>query len=71
MAISISVRLGRRLKELRQKRGWNQAYLAELSGIGRAHISQLENGAIEARLGTLEALATCFEMTVADLLKGV
>lgn len=71
MAISISVRLGRRLKELRQKRGWNQAYLAELSGIGRAHISQLENGAIEARLGTLEALAICFEMTVADLLKGV
>lgn len=71
MAISISVRLGRRLKELRESRGWNQAYLAELSGIGRAHISQLENGAVEARLGTLEALATCFEMTVSELLKSV
>ena len=42
-----------------------------LSGIGRAHISQLENGRREAGLRILETLASTFEITVAQLLEGV
>ena len=71
MANDISVRLGRRLQGLRNKRGWTQAYLAEVSGIGRSHISELENGRREAGLRALEMLATSFEMKVSDLLKDV
>lgn len=57
--------------ELRTQKGWTQAYLAEISGLGRLHISELENGRREAGLRALEMLATSFDLTVAELLKGV
>ncbi len=71
MANDICVKFGRRLRELREERGWNQEYLAEISGIGRTHISQLENGRREAGLRMLETLAGAFKLAVADLLQGV
>jgi transcriptional regulator with XRE-family HTH domain len=71
VANDILVRLGRRLRELRSKRGWTQAYLAEVSGLGRSHISELENGRREAGLKALEMLATSFNLSVSELLKGV
>ena len=71
MANDIYVRFGRRLRELREDRGWSQDYLAQMSGIGRTHISQLENGRREAGLRILETLAGVFEVAAAELLKGV
>ena len=71
MANDICVKFGRRLRELREERGWSQDYLAEVSGIGRTHISQLENGRREAGLRMLETFAGVFELTAGDLLKGV
>lgn len=71
MANDISVRLGRRLRELRTAKGWSQPYLAELSGLGRIYISQLENGRKQASIGTIEVLAISFKMTVSEFLKGV
>ncbi len=71
MANDICVKFGRRLRELREARGWKQEYLAEISGIGRSHISELENGRREAGLRILETLAATFELTAAELLEGV
>jgi transcriptional regulator with XRE-family HTH domain len=71
VANDICVRLGRRLRKLRSDRGWSQAYLAEISGIGRVHISELENGRREAGLRVLEMLSVSFDVTVSELLKGV
>jgi transcriptional regulator with XRE-family HTH domain len=65
------VRFGRRLRKLRADRGWSQAYLAEVSGIGRSHISELENGRREAGLRVLEMLAVSFDLTTSELLKTV
>jgi len=71
VANDICVRFGRRLRKLRADRGWSQAYLAELSGVGRSHISELENGRREAGLRVLEMLAGSFELTTSELLKSV
>jgi transcriptional regulator with XRE-family HTH domain len=71
VAIDISVRLGRRIRELRTKRGWNQAYLAEISGLGKIFISQLENGRKVASIATVETLATSFEMSISEFTKGL
>jgi transcriptional regulator with XRE-family HTH domain len=59
------------LRALRTKRGWHQTYLAELSGINRSHISEIENGKRDIHISLVEMLATSFEMSVADFLKGI
>ena len=71
MAIDICVRLGRRIRLLREKQGWTQQKLADMTGIGRVHVSELENGKREAGLRMLEKLAATFEMTVSDILKEI
>jgi len=70
MAISFPIRLGRRLSELREKRGLSQTQLADMADIGRAHLSQIENGAVAARIDTLYAIAQALELKLEELLKG-
>jgi transcriptional regulator with XRE-family HTH domain len=70
MAISFPVRLGRRLSNLREKHGLSQTQLADLAGIGRAHLSQIENGAVAARIDTLYALAQALDLKLEELFKG-
>ena len=71
MAIDICVRLGRRIRLLRSRRGWTQQQLADMTGIGRVHVSELENGKREAGLKMLEKLAGSFEIAVSDLLREI
>ena len=65
---NICIRFGRKLRRLRKSRKWNQTYLAEHSGIGRPHISNLENGKEEPKLRTLRDLADSFDMSLSQLL---
>ena len=69
MAISFPVRLGRRLSSIRESRGLSQTQLADMAEIGRAHLSQIENGAVAARIDTLYAIAGALEMTLVELFK--
>jgi len=71
VAISFPVRLGRRLSELRDKHGLSQTQLADMAGIGRAHLSQIENGAVAARIDTLKALAVALNITLSEMLIGL
>lgn len=56
---------------MRTARGWNQPYLAELSGLGKIYISQLENGRKQACIRTIDVLAQSFEMTISEFTKGL
>jgi transcriptional regulator with XRE-family HTH domain len=71
MAISFPVRVGRRLSELREKRGLSQTQLADMAEIGRAHLSQIENGAVAARIDTLYSIAAALELTLSEMLRGL
>jgi transcriptional regulator with XRE-family HTH domain len=53
------------------KRGWKQIYLAELSGIGRSHISELENGRREAGLRVIESLASSLGVSLDELFRNI
>jgi transcriptional regulator with XRE-family HTH domain len=53
------------------KAGWTQAYMAVHTGIGRAHISNLETGKKEAGLRALEILADSFGMSLPKLLSRI
>jgi transcriptional regulator with XRE-family HTH domain len=67
----ICIRFGRKLRKLRRQKGWTQSYMAEHTGIGRAHLSNLETGKKEAGLRTLEILAKSFGMSLPQLLSRV
>jgi transcriptional regulator with XRE-family HTH domain len=71
MATDICVRFGRRIRSLRRKQGWTQVYLATHTGLGSVYISQLEHGKKEPGLRTIEILAMSFDMTPAQLLRGI
>jgi XRE family transcriptional regulator, regulator of sulfur utilization len=71
VATDICGRFGQRLCQLREQRDWDQADLAVHSGIGRVHISQLENGKEEPGLRTLEIIALSFDLSVSDLLRDI
>ena len=69
MAIDICVRLGRRVRALRRERGWTQIYLAVHTGLNRIYISDIERGAKEPCLRTLETLADGFEIALSELME--
>ncbi|HET8890492.1 MAG TPA: helix-turn-helix transcriptional regulator [Candidatus Angelobacter sp.] len=71
MANDIRVRLGRRIRRLREARGWYQIDLAAHSGLTRPYISRLENGRKEVGLKALEKVANAFDMKPWQLLKGL
>jgi transcriptional regulator with XRE-family HTH domain len=71
MASDICIRFGKRVRQFRKKRGWTQVYLAEHTGLGSVYLSQLEHGKKEPGLRTIEILAMGFDVTPAQLLRGI
>jgi transcriptional regulator with XRE-family HTH domain len=67
----VCVRLGKKVRKLREQRGWTQTYLAVHSGLGRPFISNLETGKKEPCLRSVEILALAFEMSLSQLMRGV
>jgi transcriptional regulator with XRE-family HTH domain len=69
--VDICVRLGTRLRTLRQSRGWGQADLVAESGLDRSFISKVENARQEIGIRSLEVLANSFGMSVSQFMRGV
>jgi transcriptional regulator with XRE-family HTH domain len=63
--------LGKRIRALRLKRGWTQQDLAVHLGLSRVHISDVERGAREVGLITLQIIARGLDTTMAKLLRGL
>jgi transcriptional regulator with XRE-family HTH domain len=62
--------LADKVKELRQKLGWNQATLAQKSGITQATISRIESGKVtQPKMNQLHKLADALGATI-DYLAG-
>lgn len=71
MAKDICVALGERIRELRLRRGWRQIDFAEETGMHENYVSDLELGHKEICLRMLQTVAGAFDMTTAELLKGI
>jgi transcriptional regulator with XRE-family HTH domain len=71
VSTSITGRFGARLRELRKHRGWTQVRVAEELGIDRSYISDMERGKKNVCLPTMEVLAQGFEISLAQLVKGL
>jgi XRE family transcriptional regulator, fatty acid utilization regulator len=60
--------VGRRLRHLRRQRGLTLSSLGEQVGCTASHLSTIENGRREPKLGLLQALADALAVALSDLL---
>lgn len=67
--VDIRQRLGSNLRKERTDRGWSQEEFADLAGLHRTYVSDLERGARNPTILVLERLAAALEMPAADLLR--
>jgi transcriptional regulator with XRE-family HTH domain len=69
--VSLRIRLGRRIEQLKESHGWSYTYLAEHSGVARSTLQEVVKGSNDARLSTIDALAGSFGMTFQELLRNL
>jgi DNA-binding XRE family transcriptional regulator len=67
----VSVRFGKRLRELRTERNLSQARMAKVFGIDRTFISDVERGRKAMSLTTLEIVALGLQISLSDLLRDI
>ncbi|MDN6124056.1 MAG: helix-turn-helix domain-containing protein, partial [Brevibacterium sp.] len=60
-------RVGSRLRELRNGRGWTIQRLADESSLSRRMLTQIELGQANPSLATIDRIAHALEVTFADL----
>ena len=65
--MDINERLARRLKSLREERGWSLDALATRSGVSRSNISLIERGQSSPTASVLDKLAAGLGVTLASL----
>ena len=64
-------RLGRRIREIRLKKGWTQDVFADKSGFHRAQVGAFERGEMNLTLASLHLLAQTFGVRIGDLFRGI
>lgn len=64
---NITVRFGKRLRQLREKRGWTQVEMADALGIDRSYISDMERGKKNVCLPTMEVFVQGFGISISKL----
>lgn len=69
MSTDICVRVGARIRELRNAKGWTQFELSERMGVDRSYLAEVETGKIEMCLRNLELVAQTFELELHQLLR--
>lgn len=65
--MNIQVRLGARIRELRLKKGWSQEEFADVCGLHRSHMGEIERGRANVTLATLVIIVQKLQTTVSAL----
>jgi transcriptional regulator with XRE-family HTH domain len=65
------VRLGSKIKRLREAKNWSQSELTRAAGLTHGLVSRLEDGIGNPSFKTLAAIAKALEVTVSKLVDGV
>ncbi|MBD9663212.1 transcriptional regulator with XRE-family HTH domain [Variovorax paradoxus] len=69
--ISLSVRFGKRLRELRKERGLSQEDFAARCGLDRTYVSGMERGVRNPSLAVIDTLAVALGIRLEELFKGL
>lgn len=65
----ISIKVGKRLSEVRVKRGLTQEKLAHEAGLNRAYVGYIERGERNPSIATIAKLAKALKIEVSELFK--
>lgn len=63
--------LGLEIQRRRTERGWSQEYLAQITGLHRTYISQLERGLKSPSVRVLSQIANALDVTMSEFLEAV
>lgn len=63
----LKIELGKRIINLREKKGWSQSDLARACNKDRQAIEKLENGKVNPTLYTLLEIANALEVSLPEL----
>lgn len=64
-------KVGRRIRELRQKKGWSQEELAEEANLHRTYIGQVERGEKSVGVENLFRIAKALGVPAAAIVRGI
>jgi transcriptional regulator with XRE-family HTH domain len=64
----LKIELGKRIINLREKKGWSQSDLARACNKDRQAIEKLENGKVNPTLYTLLEIANALEVSLPELM---
>ncbi len=65
--MNIKKRFGLTVRRLREKQGWSQEKLAEITGLHRTYISGIERGTRNPTIMIVEQIANALKVPIADL----
>jgi transcriptional regulator with XRE-family HTH domain len=68
MQDALLVRLGDRIRTLRQRRGWTQVVMAEKIGLDRSFLADVERGKRNISILNLEIIARGLKLSLSQLL---
>lgn len=67
--MSVVEELGRRIRELRKKKGLSQEQVAEQAGISGKYLGEVERGEVNVSVLVLSKLATVFQVDMSEMLR--
>lgn len=70
MSNDIRELLGNRVRFLRRKNGWTQVEMAEMLGVDRSYLSEIETGKKDPSLRVMKTIADGFGLSLSQLLRG-
>ena len=61
--------VGENIREAREKKGYSQRELSDITDTGKNQLGRIERGEVNARISTLYEIASILEMDVRDFFK--
>lgn len=68
MSSDLAKIFGQKIRQVRESKRYSQEYLAELANLNRSYIGEIERGAVEPSLATMEKLAIALEHQLSAIL---
>jgi transcriptional regulator with XRE-family HTH domain len=69
--MNLQAAIGNRIRTLRSARGWSQEEFADICGIHRSHMGEIERGEKDVSISTLQKISKGLDIAISVLLHDV